>query len=74
MKPTKITAKGQITLPIEVRESLGLHPGDKVEIAESPHGYIIKKHALPSPFTKYVGCVKSRQKQTDKVIEELRGK
>jgi AbrB family looped-hinge helix DNA binding protein len=74
MKPTKITAKGQITLPIEVRESLGLQPGDKVEIAESIHGYIIKKHAVPSPFTKYMGCMKNKQKQTDQVIEELRGK
>ena len=27
---TKITAKGQITLPVAIRKSLGLKPGDKV--------------------------------------------
>lgn len=74
MKPTKITSKGQITLPVEVRESLGLQPGDKVEITDSPYGYIIKKHAMPSPFTKYVGYLKDKKKQTDEIIEELRDK
>ena len=27
---TKMTAKGQITLPVAIRKSLGLKPGDKV--------------------------------------------
>ncbi len=28
---SKITAKGQTTVPLEVREALGLRPGDRVE-------------------------------------------
>lgn len=31
---SKITAKGQITLPKEVRERHGLKPGDRVEFVE----------------------------------------
>ena len=27
----RITSKGQVTIPIEVRERLGLHPGTEVE-------------------------------------------
>lgn len=27
----RITDKGQVTIPIRVREELGLHPGDEVE-------------------------------------------
>jgi antitoxin PrlF len=73
MKPTKITSKGQITLPYEIRKKLGLQPGDKVVIAESPCGYIIQKHAIPSPFTQYVGFLQKNQR-TDDVIEELRDK
>jgi AbrB family looped-hinge helix DNA binding protein len=50
MKLTKITAKGQITLPVEVRESLVLQQGEKVEISDSP-------------FTKYVGLPQNRRKE-----------
>lgn len=28
----RITSKGQITIPQHVRQSLGLHPGDEVEV------------------------------------------
>ena len=73
MKPTKITSKGQITLPHEIRKKMGLKPGDKVVIAESPCGYVIKKHAIPSPFTRYVGFLQKNQR-TDDVIEALRDK
>ena len=30
LETTKMTAKGQITLPVAIRASLGLKPGDKV--------------------------------------------
>ena len=29
---TKMTRKGQITVPAEVRKKLGLHPGDRIEV------------------------------------------
>lgn len=31
-----ISSEGQITIPQEVREQLGLHPGDKVDVAVQP--------------------------------------
>jgi len=73
MKPAKITSKGQITLPHELRKKLALKPGDKIEITESPQGFIIKKHAILSPFTQYVGFLQKKQ-LTDDIIEELRSK
>ena len=27
----RVTSKGQVTIPIEIRERLGLHPGSEVE-------------------------------------------
>lgn len=36
----KVTAKGQITLPSRVRESLGVGPGDKVVFVEGRDGKI----------------------------------
>ena len=46
-----ITSKGQITIPKVVRDSLRLHPGDKVEffITEG-------KEALLGPVTKKKGA------------------
>lgn len=36
-----ITSKGQLTLPKEVRDRLGLHPGDKLEFLFSPDGRLV---------------------------------
>jgi antitoxin PrlF len=33
-----ITSKGQITIPKEVRDALGVHTGDRVEFVESAKG------------------------------------
>lgn len=41
---SKITAKGQTTLPAEVRADLGVGPGDRVEyIKQSDGGYTVRK-------------------------------
>lgn len=32
MKTTRVTAKGQVTLPKEVRQKLGLHAGTRLEV------------------------------------------
>jgi AbrB family looped-hinge helix DNA binding protein len=34
----KITSKGQITLPVELRTRLGLEPGDRVMFVEEANG------------------------------------
>ncbi len=35
---TKITSKGQVTLPIDLRTRLGLEPGDRVVFVEQADG------------------------------------
>ena len=41
---SKITTKGQTTLPAEVRADLGVGPGDRVEYIKQPDGgYIVRK-------------------------------
>ncbi len=52
MALAKLTSKGQVTIPKAVRDSLGLHAGDKVEfvITES-------REALLRPITKKVDDV-----------------
>ncbi len=38
MATATMTSKGQMTLPKEVRDRLGLHPGDQLEFVFSPDG------------------------------------
>ena len=38
----KITSKRQVTFPAHVLEAMGVGPGDRLEIVESPEGYLLK--------------------------------
>ncbi|MFM1884866.1 MAG: hypothetical protein RL026_23 [Pseudomonadota bacterium] len=42
MPTAKLTSKGQITLPKEVRETLGVYSGDRVEFVASGAGYLLR--------------------------------
>jgi len=43
MATVSLTPEGQITLPVEVREDLGLKPGDQVSLVKSETGdYVLK--------------------------------
>lgn len=43
MATAKITSKGQITLPKEIRTRLGIGLGDEVEFVEENGVYLLKK-------------------------------
>ncbi len=45
MNLAKISANGQITLPVEIRRSLGLRSGDKVLFLQNQNGDIILTNA-----------------------------
>lgn len=44
---SKLTAKGQTTIPVEVREKLGLHTGDRIAFIEMEQGYLIVPRNRP---------------------------
>ena len=41
MNLAKITAKGQITIPVEIRKSLGVKEGDKVVFIKGDNGIML---------------------------------
>ena len=47
-----LTSKGQVTIPKEIRESLNLHAGDKIEIVVTEQG-----EAIIRPVSKKVDDV-----------------
>ena len=38
----KITSKRQVTFPARVLEALGVGPGDQLELAEGPDGFVLR--------------------------------
>lgn len=48
---SKITAKGQTTIPTEVRKALGLKKGDRILFEETDNRIILKKFtAVSDPY------------------------
>lgn len=43
----KITSKGQATIPVEVRERLGLHVGDRIAFIEVEQGFLVVARNRP---------------------------
>ena len=74
MPIAKVTSKGQVTLPKEVRDSMGISPGEEVEFQQEDDGYLLKKKVRRSPFDRFVGYLKKKKGESpDKIIKELRG-
>ena len=72
---TKITSKGQVTIPKDVRERLGLRPGDEIEFVEDRRGFRVQKRVLASPFKKYRGLLKGLAgHDPDELVEQMRGR
>lgn len=44
---SKITSKGQTTIPAEIRERLRLHAGDRIAFIEMEQGYLIVPRNRP---------------------------
>jgi AbrB family looped-hinge helix DNA binding protein len=71
----KVTSKGQVTIPKEVRDSLGVQPGDDIEFVETLQGFRIVKVIPDSPFEKWSGFLEElRGADPDELLEEARGR
>lgn len=42
MSVTTLTSKGQMTLPKDVRDDLGLKPGDKLDVIKEGNKYVLR--------------------------------
>lgn len=74
----KITSKGQITVPHQVRRALGVREGDRLMFKEHSGGEItVKAVRAESPFARYRGIgnpgIDSGRRAIVKKLRELRG-
>ncbi len=54
-RQAKVTSKGQITLPHEIRRLLGVRPGDRVLFESDKGGIRVRPIRAESPFERYRG-------------------
>lgn len=76
-RQARITSKGQITVPHEIRRALGVRPGDRL-LFESASGKVqVRPVRTQSPFEKYRGIgnpgIPSGRKAIIRWLRELRG-
>ncbi len=50
MALAKITAKGQVTILLAIRQRLGIRPGDEIEFQETGNGILVTKCVAASPY------------------------
>ena len=77
-REAKITSKGQITVPREVRHALGVHPGDKIVFEHNGKEVSVRPVRKKSVFAKYRGIgnpgLPSGRAAVVRKTRELRGR
>ena len=69
----KLTATYQVTIPVKVREALGLVPGAEVDIEKQANKYVLVVEPLDMIRKKWRGRFKGRS-TTMEYLDEVRGK
>ena len=73
---TRVTSKGQVTIPKAVREHLGIRPGSEVSFRRATDGSIVIERAdgtqQASRFAKLVG-IAGPGPSTDEIMAMTRG-
>ena len=76
-RQAKVTSKGQITIPREVRRILGVRTGDKVLFESDEKGVRVRPVRNTSTFSKYRGIgtpgIGPGRKAINRWLREMRG-
>jgi len=72
----KITSKGQVTIPADIREHAGLLPGTEVEFAQSGGRVYVRRTATRRRGRRLVEALRARgtvRMSTDEIMALTRG-
>ncbi len=66
--------RGQVTIPKKYRDRYGMRPGTELDIVPKKEGLlIVKKKMNENPFREVYGIL-GKESNTDRIIENLRGR
>ena len=69
---TRVTERGQVTIPKELRERLGIRPGQVLQVREEAGQVVMAKVVAEDPLERVTGILQL-DRTADELIEELRG-
>ena len=74
VKQARVTGKGQVTIPAEMRDALRLRKGDTVTFeVDDQDQAMLRAVRVESPFARYVGALREdRGLNVKRIVEELR--
>jgi AbrB family looped-hinge helix DNA binding protein len=70
MKISKLTTKGKVTIPAELRKKYGLHPGRKVKFELEEDGVRIIPLSTPEEIRANIGFLGKNGKLLEALMEE----
>jgi len=77
-RQARITSKGQITVPRDIRRTLGVRPGDRLLFESDGAGVRVRPVRAKSPFEKYRAIgnpgIPSGRKAVRDWVRRLRGR
>jgi AbrB family looped-hinge helix DNA binding protein len=47
-RPNRVTSKGQVTIPVEIRRAIGIRPGDAVDFVREGQRFVVRRIADPA--------------------------
>jgi len=68
-----ISSKGQITVPVEIRERLGLVPGTGIEFELREEGGLLRKGTSDGHPVDKVWSTLRLERPVDEILDEMRG-
>lgn len=71
---SRMTSKGQVTIPKNIRQVLGVKPGDHVEFKLLPDQRVVVKPVLATAvFERYIGYLADKAgEDPDRIVAQLR--
>jgi AbrB family looped-hinge helix DNA binding protein len=71
----RITSKGQITIPQDIRNKFGFLPGMEVDVIAEGNKALIVRSRRENRFMNWLGRGKRRTKiEVDQIVDEIRGR
>lgn len=65
--------RGQVTIPKELRDRMGIRPGQRLEFAEEGGRIVMRKHAADDAVARVFGTLPVQGWETDRMMEAMRG-